>query len=226
MSSGRYLWLLIATTVYVGAGWTTLKPLSSYSPKDFQLKDGVEYVDIRQYSKDRLLENGKTRHTKSMKVVLKMYRKPLAQYGAKIQNDFDKRAKPSYKKSLIFLQGGWGGLWGSGSWMCNGYMLDSHKKMWLLEGKKDVIEMIKPIDTPAEIKLIMWLNKHTQGVAKYKKTKKGFTVIEHYVVNSILNDSGACGDFTYRYHINHNGQITQRRLIKKKKVKVCDYIVQ
>ena len=83
--------------------------------------------------------------------------------------------------------------------------------------------MVQPVDTEAEIRLVLWLNGNADGnvdeySAKYRKDGSGYVVKEHYVSNG--DDVYGCGDFTYRYKISSAGKITQKKLLKKEKLPV------
>ena len=80
--------------------------------------------------------------------------------------------------------------------------------------------MLGEIDTPAEAKLVLWLNDKNRGTSdvdhkdKYRKTSKGYTVISEY--DNSIDNFGECGNFTYRININTKGKITEKKLLKKK----------
>jgi len=116
---------------------------------DFSLKKGVEYIEVKRVDIFKpIYPQAKT------KVHKKTIKKPLSSFGAKVSNNF-KSLPLSSKKSKSFLQGSQGYLSGVSSWYYNGFMLDSNLKTWRLENTKDLIDMVKPINTPAEVKLAM-----------------------------------------------------------------------
>ena len=84
---------------------------------------------------------------------------------------------------------------------------------------KDVIGMLGEIDTPAEAKLVLWLNDKNRGISdenhkdKYRKTSKGYAVISEY--DNSINNFGECGHFTYRIHISKTGKVREKKLLKK-----------
>jgi len=113
-----------------------------------------------------------------------------------------------------------------GSWYYNGFMLDNAGKTWRLENAKDVIDMIKPIDTPAELSFVLWLNGDAQEKAekysaKYRKSGSGYIIREQHSSHEYSSWKYACGEYVFEYKINVSGKIAQKKLIKKRKFKVC-----
>ena len=193
------------------AGWKPLKALDFYGPQSFTLKKGVRYVEIREYTKQDY--GRKNEVFKEQALVMRMYqhRPPTS----KIKHI------PA-KKSLAFKKGSSVGLTFVWSWFYIGFMLDDAFKSWRLESVNDLIDMVKPIDTEAEIKLILWLNGNmnidndvSKYSAKYRKNGSGYIVKEHYIS---YGDTYGCGDFTYQYKISRDGKIIQKKLLKKRKV--------
>lgn len=210
---------ILACTITTNAGWKTLHEIEYYGPKAYTLKRGVAHVEVRRYSDITRETSSVSKHTKEVKTVIQMYRRELSLFGNKIREDF--KRLPS-KKSDAFKKGSYAGLGGYSSWYYNGFMLDMAHKMWRLENVEDVIEMVKPVDTPAEIRLVLWL--HSKDFykdyysAKYRKSGRLYIVREHYVINDY--DHG-CGDYTYRYKINRLGKIIEKKLLSKKAVEEC-----
>lgn len=207
--------IAILLTLTANAGWKPLKTLGHYGPKAFTLKKGVGYVEIRKYTKG----NEGSHDYKRLETALRMYRTTLSTYGGKLERAF--KQIPG-KKRYSFKKGEYCGLGGCGSWYHNGFMLDSKGKQWRLENIQDVIDMVKPIDTPAEIRLVLWLygddkSYAEQYSAKYRKSQNAYIVKEHYVIH----ESPDCGDYSYQYKISRSGKITQKKLLRKKSVKEC-----
>ena len=214
----KFLFIIVLLTFTANADWKPLKSLDHYGPKAFTLKKGVAYVEIRKYTEIfHRIEPGKNKTTEK-NVVFKMYRYPLAHFGSVVSRTFQNI--PGNKK-FAFKKGGEGGLGNVSNWFHNGFMLDDTHKSWRLENIQDVIDMVQPIDTEAEIRLVLWLNGNADGnvdeySATYRKDGSGYVVKEHYVSNG--DDVYGCGDFTYRYKISSTGKITQKKLLKKRKV--------
>ncbi len=197
--------IALLCVVSLNAKWKSLKDIKAYSPTSFTLKKGVAYVELRS------LITSKSNHSKikrSLNINAKMYRKPLSSYGSDATKRFRNLPMSKSKRNII-KQGSWSTEGSYGSWFCNGFMLTNDKKTWRLENKKDVVEIMKPVNTEAELSLIMWLYGHS-GKFKYKKNSHGYTVIEHY-----SKEQDSCADVTYRYNITSLGVVT-KKLLKKR----------
>jgi len=210
MKQIKTILIAILLTLTANADWKPLKSLDHYGPKAFTLKKGVTYVEVRKYSQ---MDYGRENEVfKDKTLLLRMYQNTPP--SSKI------KGIPA-KKSLAFKKGSRGGLTFVKSWFYIGFMLDSANKAWRLESVQDLVDMVRPIDTAAEIRLILWLNGNADGnvdkySAKYRKSGSGYIVKEHYVSNG--DDVYGCGDFTYEYRINRSGKITQKKLLRKKAV--------
>jgi len=209
---------LMSTLLCVSAGWHTLKPMTAYHGQDFHLKPSVAYVELRRLDTAQLLKGYKTK----VKRAFVMSQKSLDSYGVKTAKAF-RHIPMSSKKRYKLLSGGYGLV----SWYYNGFMLDTHGKIWRLETVKDLIDMVAPIDTPAEAKLVLWAHKHAEGFttykggysAKYRKSGQNYIIEEHYTVDDTMY--GECGVYTYRSTVTHAGRITHRKRISKRPVKDC-----
>lgn len=199
--------------------WQKLKSLKEYSESDYTLKEGVEYLEIREYFQDI---TQKRYNTKKYRVTITMHRSTLKSFSPKMVKKF-KASSPILSKqtnikasTLCFMRG-------CVSHISNGFMIDSHKKMWRMNTVKDIIEMLGEIDTPAEAKIILWLYDKNRDTSdknykdKYRKTPKGYTVISEY--DNSIDNFGECGNFTYRISISKEGKITEKILINKKSSK-------
>ena len=216
MKQIKMIFIVMLLALTANAGWKSVKTLGHYGPKAFTLKQGVEYVELRKYSKG---SEGNSAYRR-VETVLKMFRTPLSAYGTKTQRAF--KQIPG-KKRYAFKKGEWSGLASRGAWYHNGFMLDSTRKTWRLENARDVIDMISPVDTPAEIRLVLWLAGDAEShaatySAKYRKSGKGYIVKEHYTIN---NSAYGCGDYSYQYKISRSGKIRQKKLLRKRSEKEC-----
>jgi len=217
--------ILLVTSLFADAKWHPLKSMKTYNGRDFTLKSDVEYVEIKKVHIFKPLYP-KAKEQVSIKRVLSLYRKPLSNFSTKVRKDF-KNLPLSAKKSKSFLHGDQGHLGSIEYWYYNAFMLDSNLKTWRLENTKDLIDMVKPINTPAEIKLVMWANGFAEGFltykeeyrAKYKKVGKNYIVQEHYSVTDTAY--GKCGVYTYKSTVTKDGRVLNRRLIKKTPSKEC-----
>ncbi len=208
-------------TLTVNAAWKTLHETEYYGSKAYTLKEGVAHVEVRKYAFYRgVTPNDKKRYSyKEETTLLRMSRKALSLFSRKTQNGF--KRLPA-KKVNAFKEEWAGGLYSSSSWYYNGFMLDMDGKMWRLETIEDVVEMVKPVDTPAEVRLILWLHSKDYNrekySAKYRKSGNIYIVKERY---EITDGDRGCGDYTYRYKINRSGKIIQKRLLSKKPSENC-----
>ncbi len=53
----------------------------------------------------------------------------------------------------------------------NGFMIDDQQKIWRMNEVSDVINYLGKIDTPAELKLVLWLNNEAHDEDKYQRTE-------------------------------------------------------
>jgi len=218
----KILFISVLCTLTANAAWKTLHSLDYYGPKAYTLKEGVAHVEVRKYEtfSGSAPDNKKRYSYKKVTTVLRMSRKALSSFSNKTQDGF----KRLPAKQIYGFKKGWaGGRYNSRSWYHNGFMLDFHGKMWRLEYIQDVVEMVKPIDTPAELRLILWLHSKDDDFkekysAKYRKSGNIYMVEENY---EITDGDRGCGNFTYRYKINRSGKIIQKKLLRKKDAKFC-----
>ena len=209
----KMIGVLVMLGITVQAGWKPLKALEHYGPKAFSLKKDAAYVELRKYNKVTLYRIQKVK--KSVSVALRIYS------SRPVNKNIFKRLP--MKKRYAFKKGEDSGMISGAYWYYNGFMQDKAGKIWRLENARDVVDMIKPIDTAADIELVLWLYSDAEAQAttysaKYKKSDKGYLVRQHYV---ITDSSYGCGDFTYQYKISHSGKITQKKLLKKKAAEYC-----
>jgi len=210
------LTLLITGLHAKDAKWQELKPLKAYASNAYRLKKGIEYLEIRTYTKS--IEE-RTYNKKQYTVSVSMQKRALNSFDPKLIKRF-KKLSPNLSAETNIGRTGICLMAGCASRIGNGFMIDSHGKIWRMNEIKDVIGMLGEIDTPAEVKVVLWLNDESRDIEdrkhkdKYQKTSSGYTVISEYD-NSIMN-LGECGHFTYRLKINQKGKITETKLLKKK----------
>ncbi len=205
--------IAILLTLTVQADWKPLKTLGHFGPKDFTLKKDVVYVVLRTFSESTEMGE-KIRVSKGTSVAFRIY-----ESTPQNKNVF---SHIPLKKKYTLTKGEYVGMVEYGSWYTNGFMLDSAGKSWRLENVQDLIDMIKPIDTPAEIRLILWLDPKiiSNDGDKYRKSGNGYIVKSHYVIHDSSQGDG-CGDYSYQYKISRSGKITQKKLLGKKAVDDC-----
>ena len=215
--------MVMMLTLMAHAGWKPLKSLEHYGPKAFTLKKGVSYVEIRKYTETYIPNAaGNGDITKKRAVVFRMYRHPLSHFGSATKHSFQ---KISPKKRYAFKKGAYASLGPSSKWYYGAFMLDSTRKSWRLENIQDVVDMVKPVDTSADLSLVLWLYSDAQDLsdkksysAKYRKSGSGYIIREHHVAHGVGDWVYGCGDYTFEYKINASGKVTQKKLIKKRKV--------
>ncbi len=223
MKQIKILLITLLLTLTANAGWKPLKSLDHYGPKAFTLKKGVAYVEIRKYTETYIPNaSGNGDITKKKAVVFRMYRHPLSYFGSATKHAFQ---KISPKKRYGFKKGAYASLGPSAKWYYGGFILDSIGKSWRLENIQDVIDMVKPVDTPADLSLVLWLNSDAQDrsdqksySAKYRKSGSGYVVREHHIAHGGGDWVYSCGDYTFEYKVNASGKVTQKKLIRKRKV--------
>lgn len=204
-------------TLTANAGWKPLKSLDHYGPKAFTLKKDVAYIELRKYSKSTEMAE-KVMVSKNTSVALRIYQST--------PHNLSVFSRIPLKEQYAIKKGEYAGLGGSSSWYYNGFMLDKAGKTWRLENTKDVIAMLYPIDTPADLSLVLWLTsdareKAEKYSAKYRKRASGYIVQEYHTSHEYSSWKYACGEYIFEYKINHSGKITQKKIIKKRQFKVC-----
>ena len=217
MKQIKIVLITILLTLTVHAGWKPLKSLDHYGPKAFTLKKGVVYVELYKYRKLTEMAE-KVTVSKNTSVALRIYQST--------PHNMNVFSRIPLKERYAIKKGEYVGLGGSSSWYYNGFMLDAAGKTWRLENTKDVIDMLYPIDTPADLSLVLWLNsdareKAEKYSAKYRKSGSGYIVQEYHASHEYSSWKYACGEYTFEYKINVSGKIIQKKLIKKRKFKVC-----
>ena len=194
--------------------WKKLKQLKEYTTTDFNLKEGVEYLEIRTYYRG---QKEKKYRIEDYSIAIRMGQTPLSFFKPKLVEEFKKIA-PNLSKETNLKHVAFCLMSGCTSNISNGFMIDSHNKMWVMNTTEDILNMIGDVDTPAEAKLVLWLNDRRMGEPKediyqYRKSSNGYKILYEYD-NSLSND-GDCGHFIYEMFITKNGKITQKKLLKK-----------
>jgi hypothetical protein len=213
----KVLCIIALLTFTANANWKPLKLFGQYGPKAFTLKKGVTYVELRKYSESTEYAE-KVMVSKNTSVALRIY-----QSTPRKMNVF---SRIPLKEKYAIKKGEYGGLVASLVWYYNGFMLDDMGKTWRLENTKDMIAMLYPVDTPADLSLVLWLNSNAfeysdKYSTKYRKSGSGYIVRESHSSHVHNGWKYACGEYVFEYKINASGKITQKKLIKKRKFKLC-----
>jgi len=219
MKQMKIIGMVIVLTLAAQAGWKRVKSLEHYGPKSFTLKQDVAYMELRKFT-SRTDPSGTS---KSVETMLRIYRTPLSSFGSQAQRIF---SHTPVKKRYAFKKGEYVGLGGTSSWYYNGMMIDYKGKTWRLENVRDVVDMIKPIDTPAEIALVMWLHsdareKSEKYSLKYRKSGSGYIVREYHSTHDYSNWKYQCGEYTFEYRLSREGKLSHKKRMKSKKFKEC-----
>ncbi len=194
--------------------WYKLKALKEYPSSAYSLKEGIEYLEIRSYYRG-VGERGY--NTSDYTTLLSIHRKSLLSFDSKIVKRF-KSSQPNLSKDTDIKKSSMCLMSGCVSRIGNAFVIDSKGRVLRMNQVEDIIAMLGEIDTPAEAKVVLWLNEKYRDITdenykdKYRKTTKGYVVLSEYD-NSIAN-FGECGNFTYRIEISKKGKITQKKLLK------------
>ncbi|MEA1893351.1 MAG: hypothetical protein U9N33_11675 [Campylobacterota bacterium] len=201
------LLILLTTEIQAKERWKSLKHISQYPVSAFNLQEGIEYLDVRQYAVN---EKNKLKR-KSYKSVLSLYRTPLTSFDSKIVKKFHKLTPNISSKSNIVIHD----IQSDGvgcHYLYNGFTIDDQGKILRMNMVEDIIGFLGEIDTPAELQAVLWLNNKKSGDL-YRKTSKGYEAIIEY------EDNGYCKKFKYKATVNKKGEITQYKLLKSKALK-------
>jgi len=216
---------IITLTMILNAGyiWKDLKPIKEYTASGYKMKSDIVYLEIRQY---RSYTTFKPKYKKGdfnsqkYKVLLKIGKKP--KMSAKRDRNF-KYSKADFSKTANIRKSSMCFMRFCDSQISNAFIIDNNGKAWRLNEVQDIINILKPIDTPAELKLLIWLKnirldmKDENHKEKYKKTKSGYQVIQDY--DNSTSNYGECGHFNYKFTVYRNGAISKKRLLYKTKSK-------
>ena len=208
------LLLLITGSYAKDAKWQTLKSLYDYSESAYELKDGVEYLELREYTRVKDSKE-KMRHAETAFV---MSRRPLSDFPPSKVKKFNKLT-PILSKQTNIRKFTSCSPNGCGEHVGNGFMIASDGKLWKMNEIADVWNYIEKIDTPAKIQLALWLNGKRYGT-RYRKVANGFEVIIEQYKSSCGGDEEYEEYFTYSVHVDHKGKVTQEKLLKHTKEKV------
>ena len=186
--------LLIVSVNAKSAKWQKLKPLNAYNGSAYNLKENVEYMEIRWYA---------TKKGKKITKTLKLYKKPLESYPKETISKL-RLLKPKYSNDADI---GWTG---------NAFFIDTKGKMYQMDMRKDIIGLLGKIDRPAEVELILYLN-NAEGRHYFKKTSKGYktkSVEKLKGCTSMVQQGNVDTSGKYTYTFRHN---LQRSGCKKRK---------
>jgi len=193
--------------------WHTLKELKEYVPSNFILKDDIEYLEIRLYTKGEREQNYSTKYN----VKVRMGQTPLESFDAKLVKEF-KDVKPDLSKETNLKKVAFCLMNGCTHLIGNGFMIKSDKKIWKMNTTQDILDMIDEVNTPAEVRLVLWLHNDKFGnyekeKYQYRKVSNGYEILHEY--ENSLSNIGECGRFTYEMFVGSDGKISKNKLLKK-----------
>ncbi len=214
----KVLLAVLVSVVAFGGGYKPLKALGKFSAKDFHLKEGVDYMEIRMYSGD-----GDTVDTKKAYLEVQAGSRVLSSFDPQLVKRF-KAIKPmingaDIRKSMMCL------MMGCVSRVSNGFAIHSDGKQVRMNETRDVVDYLGDIDTPAELKLVLWLNDNmrdkedNQMSDRYAVTGNGYKVI--YTYENTLANMGECGVFTQEITVSRKGKVSAKKAVKTKESKHC-----
>lgn len=193
------------------AKWKTLKLLHEYTESTYQLKEGVEYLELREYTR---VQNSKKkmRHTET---VFEMKRKPLSGFpSAKVKN-FNKLtpilSDQTNIRKFTFCDPN-----GCVEHVGNAFMIANDGKLWKMNEIADVWNYIEKMDVPAKIQLTLWLYGKRHGT-RYRKVSDGYEVIIEQYRYSCAEEYEEY--FTYSVHISKQWKVVKEKLLKYRKEK-------
>ena len=209
------LLILVLSGAYANAAkWQKLKQLYDYSESTYSLKEGVEYLELREYTRVKDSKE-KMRHTETAFV---MKRKPLSDFPASKVKKFNKLT-PILSKQTNIRKFTFCDSYGCGEHVGNGFMIASDGKLWKMNEIADVWSYIEKIDTPVKIQLALWLNGKHYGT-RYRKVSKGYEVIIEVYRSSCAENNEYEEYLTYSVHVDDKGNVTKEKLLKHTKEKV------
>ncbi len=209
-----FLVLLITVSYAKDAKWQKLNSLYDYSESTYSLKEGVEYLELREYTRVKNSKE-KMRYTDTAFIVSK---RPLGDFPPSKVKKFSK-LRPILSDQTDIRK-----FTSCASRSCvehigNGFMIASDGKLWKMNEIADVWNYIEKINTPAKIQLALWLNGKHYGT-RYREVSNGYEVIIEEYRSSCGEDEEYEEYFTYSVHVDHQGKVMKEKVLKHSKEKV------
>jgi len=204
---------------------TKLKKLTEYNVSAFKLTKDVSYFEIQSY--DTFGAKNNLRFLPSLGVgrTKVFFDKSAYQSLTKKEKNKVNIASPVLPKSDHF------GAWiappmtrnsGTIVSISNLHYLDKKSNLHTVSNTSGVMDLLGTIDTPAEIQLVLWMNKEKHAKS-YKKVDNTYEIITNYTIG--VTHVEPCGTYTYRLIMDLNGKIIKKKLLKYKKLKYACPIV-
>jgi len=191
--------------------WIPLEHISTYKASDYNLKKGLEYLELRQYESK---ENNKLRD-KPYTVLLSFYRKPLNSFDKRTIKKF-KKLKPNIEPKSNIKKSHYESFGVGCYYKYNAFVIDSDRRFWRMNTIEDIIGYLGEIDTPAELQTVLWLRDKSSGV-KYRAIKGGYEVV--YSSMDIMGGAKYCTEEIYILRVDKMGKFLSEKHIKSKKTK-------
>ena len=224
----KKLIVLFLIVGYLSANWKPFVSIDAYGKGKFNLKRGVEYIEIDYHIFKEIYSYKNHKREHEFFAFYKIGKKPLKSFGKNVELTFKKNRKIARKDKAV-LKVDRTNAKEFNLVFYNAYMLDSRGKIWILENKQDLIDMIKPIDTISEMALVLWLNGYDEidrrankenYLIGYKNSKNGYKVLESY--NIMNKDHIGCIEYKYIYTVSRSGKYRKKMIHKKKRVQCVD----
>ena len=199
--------ILVISSVSLEAKWYNLKKLEDYDKiSDFNLKKGIDYIEIRSYLVDENNNIKKRRYS----VLFSAYRKKLSDFDRELVRDFRLLKPIKAKGSDLVLE--------SNHFSCkilyNAFVITDKNKIFKMNMKDDILSFLDEIDTDGEFVLMAWIRAFDRNIIKYRKSRNGFDGIIFEQPNVGI---GKCVDTTYKATFDKGVRFLKQKTIKSQK---------
>ncbi len=206
------LLILVLSGVQANASkWKELQSLYDYSGSSCELKNGVQYLELREYTWVKKPKES-MRHTETPFVINNAL---LNSFPASKVKQF-KKLSPLLNSKTNIRKFSYCNDERCVEHIGNGFAIDNNGRLWKLNEIKDIWNYIKKIDTPAKIQLALWLNGKHEG-ERYKKVSGGYEVIIEYYQTSCDGKKDYEEYFTYSIYVDEHGNVSREKLLKHTK---------
>lgn len=191
----------------------------SYSSRDYSLRDGLDYFELRKY-----VLNTETRKLASPKYIpyFPIYRKELASYSSKTISQFQKLPYDDEQETNIAEMTTQNSRH---KFKVKGFIIKKDKTFLKINEKKDFIWLFDKIDTEAELYWFLEINNLLKDVKAYKRTTSGYEVKQENIesksnketIKNCIIYSPYQVYTTYVFKIQENGTFSKKLISTKKK---------